>query len=350
MYIKSLGAICSPKDVRDHKAVCTSFLRLPEEYECYIGEVKNQGQVGSCVAHSLAEVIEVFNHNQENNNTIMSTGYIYGNRRDSDHKETGMIMRDALKAVTNYGTTEYEMFPYNIEVPEAIKKFEDNEVRLSLHGYSNKISSYYSIISDSILKASLYNGDCVIFSMPWYDDIEVKNGILTTSQDKDKIGGYHCMVIYGWCKDGWLVQNSWGTGWGNKGRVILPYNIKRTETWGIKDTIGNIEAKAEWAQKASKKVDQYMDSIEKLKCTLDLFEYELSELRKGKGNRSENEIITDIDKVEGEIADLYDRMNILQDQIDSLDSDNIKIKKPFSSILGKVLAKIINYIFNLFKK
>ena len=78
------------------------------------------------------------------------------------------------------------------------------------------------------------------------------------------------MVIYGWDKNGWKFQNSWGIYWGNKGRAILPYDFPINEAWGVIDTITN-----------------------------------------------ENQ-------------------------------DNLK--KPFSSCVGQVVAKIINAIVNLFKK
>mgnify|MGYP003317644493 CR=1 FL=1 len=51
----------------------------------------------------------------------MSVGYIYGNRRTSDYEGEGMIMRDALEAVRQYGDVAHEEFPYNEEVPKMIK-------------------------------------------------------------------------------------------------------------------------------------------------------------------------------------------------------------------------------------
>ena len=42
-------------------------------------------------------------------------------------------------------------------------------------------------------------------------------------------------MIYGWNKEGFLVQNSWGTYWGDKGRFILPYEIPVRESWQLVD-------------------------------------------------------------------------------------------------------------------
>lgn len=97
------GAILAGKDVRDYKAVCTAIVDFPEDFELKMVRIKNQGIIGSCVAHSISEVIEYFNSVQNDATTEMSTGYIYGNRNTSTWKDAGMITRDALKAVKLYG-------------------------------------------------------------------------------------------------------------------------------------------------------------------------------------------------------------------------------------------------------
>ena len=61
-FVPTTGAIFSPKDVRDYQAVYTAAAaEFPKEFELKMVRVKNQGFVGSCVAHSLSEVIEYFN-------------------------------------------------------------------------------------------------------------------------------------------------------------------------------------------------------------------------------------------------------------------------------------------------
>lgn len=41
------------------------------------------------------------------------------------------------------------------------------------------------------------------------------------------------LIVYGWNKDGFLIQNSWGKDWANKGRAILPYTYEIDSAWAI---------------------------------------------------------------------------------------------------------------------
>ena len=131
------------------------------------------------------------------------------------------------------------LFPYNEEPPKIIEKFEEASERLFELGQPNRFTSYYRLYTEDEIKTSLMQNGPVIFAMKWYDDIKIVNGVITTSQKAD--GGGHCMVIYGWNELGWKIQNSWGRFWGDKGRVILPYNIKIREAWGIIDTLTHTE-------------------------------------------------------------------------------------------------------------
>lgn len=230
------GAIFSGTDIRDYKAVYTaSGESFPKEFELKTIRIKDQQAVGSCVAHALSSIIEYYNYTQNNDDTEMSTGYIYGNRSTSKHKGAGMVMRDALEAVMQYGDVPRANFPYNIEVPYAIKLFEMGVVSLFGDGYPHRISQYYRVDSENAIKATLKSENPVLIAMEWYSDMEVVDGVLTTSH----IGydGGHCMFIYGWDERGWKVQNSWGESWGVNGTMIVPYDMKIEECWAMTDDI-----------------------------------------------------------------------------------------------------------------
>lgn len=230
----SLGSLFSIPDFRDYKAT-SSVTEFPETFELSMPEVKNQGSVGSCVAHSLATTAEYFNIKETGTPIKLSTGYIYGNRLLSTHKGSGMYTRDAIKTMTKFGDVPYEDFPYNVEVPYAIDKFEDASKDLVEKGLNYKFASYFKLTDDNAMKAHLMDGNLIVFAMKWFDDIKIVKGVMETKEVTSKKTGGHCMVIYGWNETGWLVQNSWGKTWAKKGRFTLPYNVSRKETWGVTD-------------------------------------------------------------------------------------------------------------------
>ena len=260
-------------DLRDYRAkfkgVATAR-QFPAAFELPMPDVKNQGQVGSCVAHSIATVIEYFDRVETGNEEPMSTGYIYGNRRNSTWKDSGMRTREALKNATSYGDVLKEKFPQNIEVPEAIKIF--NEIAdedLIKEGSVNRIANFFKLNTISSIKQCLMTYGPVLVIVKWYDDNYTKDGVLYITGNSDKANGQHCMVCYGWDQRGWKIQNSWGNRWGTAGRTILPFNTKFVEVWGIADETNTKETnlkiihpyKSHFGQKFAKGLNSLINLI-----------------------------------------------------------------------------------------
>lgn len=231
----SLGSLFSVPDLRDYRASASHTVDLPTSFELRMPEVKNQGSVGSCVAHAVALVTEYFNKKETGKKVKMSTGYIYGNRMLSLHKGSGMYTKDAIRTMTKYGDVTYDEFPHNVEVPYAIELFEQEADKLEASGLNYKFASYFKLKDSDAIKEHLLDGNPVIFSMYWFDDIKIKDGVMQTTGIKTKNTGGHCMVIYGWNETGWRVQNSWGKYWGKNGRFTLPYTVPVKEFWGVLD-------------------------------------------------------------------------------------------------------------------
>ena len=346
---KGLGAIKSPKDVRDYRAACTvSTQYFPDDFELWMPEVKDQGTIGSCVAHSLATVVEYFSHEQGDDTRTMSTGYIYGNRTSSVHTGEGMIVRDALATTCTYGTVPNEFFPYNIEVPVAIQVFENKAIELYPHGYPNRFTSYYRLNSDNDIKASLMQHGPVVFAMEWYADIDVNNGQITT--DLLPSDTYHCMVIYGWNQHGWKVQNSWGTGFADNGRVILPYDVPKTEVWGIVDTYSEAQRvlylkELEWknSQLISENIalDQEVQAL-----THQIVNYQQQQ---DEHQRDMEELIQQFTEKTRALAEKQEELDECQADMHVLRQELLVIQKPFQSGAGQVIAKILNFIYRVFR-
>lgn len=231
----TLEEIISPFDARDFvaKAVEKDF---PESFELDELPVKNQGQVGSCVAHAASELVEYINRWQEGSYVKMSTGYIYGNREYEVNKLSGgYYARLAMKVLKHRGDCSYDSFPYNVEMPKAEELYNNRDTSIDEEAYKNRITSYYRLNDNNAVKATLLEKYPVICSIAWgsgskYDR---QDGMVHFSDKKD---GGHCVLLVGWNEKGWIIQNSWGKTWGNKGRAIIPYDAPIKELWGVTDT------------------------------------------------------------------------------------------------------------------
>lgn len=231
------GAIFSNIDVRDYRMVClNNNVEFPKEFELKTVRVKDQGNIGRCVATALSSIVEYYNWSQNGDISEMSPGYIYGNRENSEHKGPGMIMRDALDVVSKYGDVSVYDFPYDIEAPEIIDIYKHKGMSLQESGRLHRISEYCRINTVVAAKTALVSGVPLLMAMEWFDDMDVDDvGVLHTNYAG--YAGGHCMFIYGWNEHGWKVQNSWSENWGVNGCFILPYEMGMAECWAVMDNI-----------------------------------------------------------------------------------------------------------------
>lgn len=231
----SLGALKPKVDIRDYK-IKSNIIEFPESYTCSnLPPVKNQGQVNSCVAHATAAILETFNKEETGAFIPLSTDFIYGmqgiafNRLDS-----GMYLRDACKIVYKYGDVTEKALSGNTEQPRCTKILKD---KLSLQMYDDakyyRIQSYAKCKNENDIKYALMNSGPILASIKWYSKYNIKNNIIYF--DETSSFGYHAIMIYGWDKNGWLCQNSWGRKWNKQGRFIYSYDNKISEAWSFID-------------------------------------------------------------------------------------------------------------------
>lgn len=149
-----------------------------------------------------------------------------------------MVVRDAFGCIKNYGDVSYSISPLNTEVPKVIENFEARDKSIDNDAKNFSIKSYFRIFDNESIKYNLYlNGPCLC-STKWYK-YKIEDNILKFDTSKPT-GGSHSMVIYGWNEKGWLIQNSWGTKWGDKGTCILPFDTDFNSVWGVIDEKSNI--------------------------------------------------------------------------------------------------------------
>lgn len=365
-YIEAFGAIESKIDVRDYQVTCAAApnVELPEVFELNMRAVKNQLAVSSCVAHALAAVVEYFNFMQEKIDTTMSTEFIYGNRINHTYTDKGMIIRDALENLRKYGTCPNSSMPGNIEVPEAIRRFNQNALGVIPVAYPNRITNYCSLYKKNDMKLWLMTKGPIVFSVKWYENYWLTVNNELHFDEKSEPSGCHCMVIYGWNKEGWLFQNSWGNTWGDGGRAVYPYDATIREAWGVEDTCystykddlvmqlkNQINELNTALAAASLKVDNDQAQINELQARIQqlLETNAMTEEERAQLELDQAHLVDALAQSKAEVEDYAKKLQDAQIQIDLLNDTIIEIKKPYQN-WPKWLVGVINFVLNLFRK
>ena len=365
-YIEAFGAIESKIDVRDYQVACAAApnVELPEVFELNMRAVKNQYSVSSCVAHALAAAVEYFNFIQEKTDTTMSTEFIYGNRINHTYTDKGMIIRDALENLRKYGTCPNSSMPGNIEVPEAIRRFNQDALGVIPAAYPNRITNYCSLYKKNDMKLWLMTKGPVVFSVKWYENYWLTVNNELHFDEKSEPSGCHCMVIYGWNKEGWLFQNSWGNTWGDGGRAVYPYDATIREAWGVEDTCystykddlvmqlkDQINELNTALAAASLKVDNDQAQINELQARIQqlLETNAMTEEERAQLELDQARLVDALAQSKAEVEDYAKKLQDAQIQINLLNDTIIEIKKPYQN-WPKWLVGVINFVLNLFRK
>ena len=365
-YIEAFGAIESKIDVRDYQVACAAApnVELPEAFELNMRAVKNQHSVSSCVAHALAAVVEYFNFMQEKTDTTMSTEFIYGNRINHTYTDKGMIIRDALENLRKYGTCPNSSMPGNIEVPEAIRRFNQDALGVIPVAYPNRITNYCSLYKKNDMKLWLMTKGPIVFSIKWYENYWLTVNNELHFDEKSEPSGCHCMVIYGWNKEGWLFQNSWGNTWGDGGRAVYPYDATIREAWGVEDTCystykddlvmqlkDQINELNTALAAASLKVDNDQAQINELQARIQqlLETNAMTEEERAQLELDQARLVDALAQSKAEVEDYAKKLQDAQIQINLLNDTIIEIKKPYQN-WPKWLVGVINFVLNLFRK
>lgn len=225
-----LGAIPDKYDPRDYiYSAPTATATYPGGYRLEPMPIKNQNTIGSCVAQSIALIKETQEYYETGKKVQFSVGWIYGYRLSNQHQGTGMIPKEALANLRNYGDVLFEDFPENFEYAALQNLVNERKTKCLSNGSKYKISSYARVTSTTDVKSCIYDKKSpVMVICNIYDSFYNTNadGIVPTKSGA--LQGSHAMAIVGWTKisgaEYFVVQNSWGEDWGDNGLCYIRTN------------------------------------------------------------------------------------------------------------------------------
>lgn len=193
--------------------VANPNMSLPESfsYKEYLPSVLNQGSQPICVPCALEAHID-WNYNVDTDGKVKRTNNIklmdiFNIRKDKNSLD-GMQIVEALEFLKNIGVKS------------------DRGV--------HKIEKYCKVNSMLALRYALVlNGPC-IGALRVYNEY---NDFWKRDYVGQEILGGHAIAIVGYDKKGFIIRNSWGTGYGERGYWYLDYDDfgKFLEVWTIID-------------------------------------------------------------------------------------------------------------------
>lgn len=217
-------------DQRDHEFLALPSASLPAvvDLRSAMPPVYDQGQLGSCTANAIAGHLD-FNRKKQGEAFISpSRLFIYYQERldqGTVASDSGASIRESVKAVKAYGACPEKEWKYDIG------KFT-NKPNAKVYADAIKYEALsYQRINRALtdFKTCLADGYPFVIGFTVYDSFEgpdvAKSGIMPMPATSESVLGGHAVVVVGYdeSKQWFIVRNSWGKKWGDKGYFYMPY-------------------------------------------------------------------------------------------------------------------------------
>jgi len=193
----------------------------------YYTTVEDQQTTSSCAANAVIGALEYHQVRMGGKVKDLSRLFVYWNARrmaDREGEDSGCTMPLVMAATLGYGACREELWPFDKSKLTA---------RPTQECY-NDASEYEAVAFARVtpgdaVRQAVAAGLPVVFGA-WFPgsmyDAAQSTGIMPgPAEQKEQPGAGHCMVIVGYDHPAqqWIVRNSWGGAWGDKGYVRIPY-------------------------------------------------------------------------------------------------------------------------------
>ena len=244
--MRRYGWLPDIKDQRDYKykqPLKRLFLPIPDKVDLrpFCSAVEDQGSLGSCTAQALAGNVELLDRKIDGEYSDVSRLFIYYNERlleGTVNEDSGAFIRDGIKTLAKQGVCAESLWDYDIN------KFTDKPIdECYKDALDRRIVSYKRLSGVSDMLSCLADGYPIVFGIGIYESFETKEvaktGIVPMPEaDETMIGGHAVLSCgYDMAKKWFIVRNSWGESWGDKGYFYLPFEyVKKlgSDFWTIR--------------------------------------------------------------------------------------------------------------------
>lgn len=190
-------------------------------------KIKDQGQIGACTVFAVSSIYEYILKRFSNEEADLSESFVYYNVRHLDGKEledTGSSFQDVIASIGELGICKESLHPYS----SLLSDTPSDEAYLDAE--NRRIVKALNVnVTENDIKSAIHDGYPVAISLKIYDSFYTSSGFVRRPTEKELESedyGYHAMVIVGYSDDTkfFVVRNSWGEHFGDKGYCYIPYS------------------------------------------------------------------------------------------------------------------------------
>ena len=230
----------SPRDRRDYVykgsyGNMSSTIPTVLDLRSDLQPIRNQGNQGTCYAQTVACVKEWQEKKDSGFDEYMSPQFFYNNRTnnhdDNPSNDDGMFGRDVMELMRQVGICRETNYPYGV-----IQKRYDIPQSCFEEAKKYRIKNYARIEDMGSLKESLVKNGPALIAFPTYN----LGPYFWRNIGEPRRGG-HAVTVVGYNQFGFILRNSWGTDWGDRGYTIYPYHEwgAHWECWTTVDIDGD---------------------------------------------------------------------------------------------------------------
>jgi hypothetical protein len=197
--------------------------------------VLDQGDTDACTGFALASVLYHLQRaaKRTREESRVSPFMLYSMARRYDEfpgnpdVDTGSSARGAMKGWFKFGACKRGLWP-DLEMPKPVRHVEDDWWQDAVR---RPLGAYYRVDPRSITDMHVALSEVGILYATaachggWDKGLGVRaKGLWRIPPEASTpADGAHAFAIVGYDRDGFIIQNSWGTSWGTGGRAVLRY-------------------------------------------------------------------------------------------------------------------------------
>lgn len=199
----------------------------------HLPPVYDQLTTSSCTGNAIAAAVEYGLLCQSKGKYTPSRLFIYYNEREMEgtinDPDAGAMLRDGIKSIASQGVPPESVWPFDLNriVERPPQEAYDQARKSIIKQYSRvpiKLANIQNVLTHKIP---------IVFGMSLFESFmsaeTAQTGMVTFPLENEKMLGGHAMLIVGSTDSHFIVRNSWGEGWGDKGYCYIPHEYLTNE-------------------------------------------------------------------------------------------------------------------------